>query len=515
MSKFGQSELATTQSKFGPSEIFRPAEQQDPSLLQRAIGGAEALGSIVAGAVAEPIAGLTGIGAAIIPGGKTGGEQVEATREAFAETFQPRTEAGQQAIQTVGEVVAPIGEAFGAAEQFLGDKTFELTGSPTLAAFATALPTAGAELIGLAGTRGAISRGRETAITREIAEAAPTPQALKNTSRAVFREIDEMGVSVNPESYLDLVIDIERELTKGGIDPDITPAASKALTRLEQAVGNEISLSDLDNLRTIAQNAANSMNRPDARLGNMIIGSIDEFLDEARPADFSGDAADIARISDRYSAARDLWGRARRSETLSQAMNKARNQASGFENGIRTQFRAILNSKNKSQFFNESELAAIRQVVEGTKEANLAKLLGRFGFTEGGATNIVGGALGVAGGSAAFGTAGAVLVPVLGQVSRKFAQRLTEGNARFADEVIRAGKNGRQITNAYIRNTPVDQRTPIELAELLRRNDINLGELPDTNLAREAARIARDRRRALLAAAGAGALTPRENNQQQ
>lgn len=66
------------------------------------LGKAEAIGAIGSGIIAEPVAGLAGLAAAPIPGARAG-DVVESAREAL--TFQPRTEAGQQALQTTGQAV--------------------------------------------------------------------------------------------------------------------------------------------------------------------------------------------------------------------------------------------------------------------------------------------------------------------------------------------------------------------------------------------------------------------------
>jgi len=252
-------------------------------------------------------------------------------------------------------------------------------------------------------------------------------------------------------------------------------------------------------MRTVAQNAAKSLEPSEAALGSAMIETVDSFLDQLGPSAFKRTAGSVEDIGARYKTARDLWGRARRSELINESFEKARNQASGFENGLRTQFRQILNNKRKSKFFKPAELQAMQRVVRGSKGENFARLVGKLGFSEGGATNLIGGSLGIAGGAAIGGPVGAVIVPLVGQGSKKLAQRMTARNAEFADQVIRAGKNAEQITRAYLKNTPKKLRTPQELSELLMRNDIDLTVLPDTDLARQAAEIATQNRAALAA----------------
>jgi hypothetical protein len=115
----------------------------------------------------------------------------------------------------------------------------------------------------------------------------------------------------------------------------------------------------------------------------------------------------------------------------------------------------------------------MREVVRGTNPANIAKALGRFGFSEGQATSMLLSSLGIAGG-AALGTATgigaaplAVAVPVLGQAFRKMAQTLTRRNAEFASALTRAGKNSFEIARAYSQTVPRSQQSIEELAGIL------------------------------------------------
>ena len=160
-----------------------------------------------------------------------------------------------------------------------------------------------------------------------------------------------------------------------------------------------------------------------------------------------------------------------------EAFKKAGDQATGFENGIRVQFRQILGNKRKSRGFTKEELGAMREVVRGTSLQNTAKMIGRFGFSEGQASNMLMGSLGVAGGAAIGGPAGAVAVPLVGQVSRGLAQKLTRKGAEGADLIVRAGSNGLEVVKAYMKTTGPKERSAQELTELLLRPDISLEAL--------------------------------------
>jgi hypothetical protein len=523
MAKAIQSGLAT-ESDFGitqPQEapVNEPINTNTPNvamgepsaggLIDNALSVAEPALAMGSGMIAEPIAGVAGVIQSVNPFADegAGAEAVGDVRESL--TYTPKTEAGQSGMEAVGEFVEPVAEALSGAESYLGDKAFDITGSPTVAAAAKTFPTAIMELIGVAGFRGGLkaskgeslpSNGR---IAREISDAAPTAQQLKDVSREVYKEIDNLGVTLQPKAYKGMANKLRIEANKMGLDPDITPKANKAVKRFAERVGDDVSLTEIDTLRKVAGNAAKATEPADAAIGSVMTNIIDDFLDSLSPSAFKGDAGDIGK---RYKVARDLWGRSMRSKLLDESFSKARLQASGFENGIRTQFRSILNNKKQRKMFKPDELKAMKNVVMGSKKENLAKLIGRLGFSEGSATNIIGGSIGVGIGAQLFGPAGAVAIPLIGQVSRKLAQRMTAKGAEFADEVIRAGKDAKQITQAYLRNTPKDQISSSELSQLLMRNDIDLGAEAalTSKIGKEASKMAKKNRAALAASLAVG-----------
>lgn len=399
----------------------------DVSLADKAIGTADAGLAMLSGIVAEPIAGLAGIGAALNPFGDEGdgARAVDSVRDAM--TYQPRTDEGQEYLANAGETLAPVGDALHKAEAWLGDGAYELTGSPAVAAAAVTLPTAVLEALG----QGAMKRVAGTSrrakqIDKLMAEAAPDGDTLKKAANSIYREIDDLGVSVEANAYAKLVDKIGKETRRKGLDSDVTPAANKAVKRFEDMYGNDVPLSEIETLREVAKGAAQSTNPKEAMLGAMIIDTTDDFLDAAGSTVLTK-ASDGTNVGKRYKVARQLWGRHKKSEMIDQALKDADLQASGLENGIRIQFRKILSNPKKRRFFNAQEVAEMTKVVKGTKGANAAKFLGRFGYTEGQATSALGASISTIGGatmgSAVGGTAGAgvgaVALPAMGQVGKQ------------------------------------------------------------------------------------------------
>jgi len=415
----------------------------------------------------------------------------------------------RQAVRTAGEFVAPTGVVGAGVRQLAaqvpkiaalttGQRVIQAASAPALPeAAAGALAGAGAEVGAEFGEVVAGERGRQigrlaggilvpigATLAKEstkllisksakklLSEAAPTIEGLKTAARGVFKEIDNLGVTVNPSSTARLSAQLSTLTRKQGFNPTIHPKVNAALKEFEAVSGRSQTLSEIDTLRRVANSAARSIEPDEARLGNLMVNRIDDFLDTAGRSELSGTTKNIGA---KYRDARQLWRRAKKSELIESAFNKAGLQATGFENGIRTQFRSILNNKKKIKGFTQEEISAMRQVVKGGSLENLAKMIGRFGFSEGQASNMLMGSLGVAGGAAIGGPAGAVAVPLVGQMSRSLAQKLTRKGAEGADLMVRAGKNGINVVKAYMKAVPPKQRTAQELTELLLRPDISL-----------------------------------------
>jgi hypothetical protein len=310
--------------------------------------------------------------------------------------------------------------------------------------------------------RRAVSRGISN---KSFTESVPTIDRLKTEARAVYKEVDNMGVSINQPPLGKLSESISASVKNQGFNPRIHPKVNAALDEIQSLTSNAMTVSEIDTMRRVARSAARSIEPDEARLGSMMVRKIDDFFDTIPQSAISG--SQNPQVGALLKDARIKWGRAKRSEILEEAVEKASLQASGLENGLRTQFRSILNNKRKIAGFSAEEREAMKRVVKGGKAENIAKHLGKLGFSENQASSMLLASLGVAGGAAVGGPAGAVAVPIVGQAARSLAQRLTRNNAKLADELIRAGTNGRKIANAYIKSTPKGKRSTEELTGIL------------------------------------------------
>jgi hypothetical protein len=492
---------------------------------ERLRGSVEAGTTLATSIAAEPVSGLAGLVATPFVGAERSGDVVRGTREAL--TFTPRTEAGREQLQAVGETLEPVAEVIETAEKGLGDAVFEATDSPALAAIATSLPTLALEALGVGTGRKVVKAStglKETPklsqlnkvkpkqVESALVEAAPDVDKIKDASRAIYKEMDDIGVNLKDgafKSFTGSILGLKKKLR---INKRRTPEAFGVLEEFRKDFDSPSgrTVTDMEDLRRIAGDLSASATPAEARIGARMLDEIDDFMDRLPSGAFEGlPAGQTIEVGNRYRAARNLWGRARRAELISDAMSKAERQATGFENGIRNQLRQILNNKKRSRFFTKEELTAMDAVVKGTTEQNVFKLIGRLGFSEGQATNILGGLGGTALGGAIGGQAGAAAIPFIGQLSRKAAQRSTVKNAKLSDAIVRARNNGKQITEAYLRLTPKGKRSISELSDILTDPSVNIDGLVDSSnrLIKEAAEMAKGRR-AFLVSQSAGAAAP-------
>ncbi len=117
------------------------ANQQAAKVMEPALTAGSAM-------IAEPVSGFVGL-AGLPYGSDVAADAVRRTQEAL--TYQPKTQGGMEGLQGLAGVMQPIGDLMNAPSEYLGDKAYELTGSPAVATAAYTAPQAAIELLGLKG----------------------------------------------------------------------------------------------------------------------------------------------------------------------------------------------------------------------------------------------------------------------------------------------------------------------------------------------------------------------------
>lgn len=327
---------------------------------------------------------------------------------------------------------------------------------------------AGVEAIGSFG-------GKATA--KLLEESAPSIDALRKRATALYDDIAKMDAVIPQDRLGKLAIDVFDQMKKSGLNQKLSPKAWGAMEELQKAAqAGGISPSDLETLRKIAGAAkSDATNKLEMNLGRIMQNQIDDFLSNLPEGAITG--LDGARAGAILKEARGLTQQRKKAEVIEEAIEIASTRASGFETGLRNEFGNISRRiiKGRLKGFTNEEIKAIRKVSEGGSFENVAKVLGKFGVSEGGAVRALIPGLGMTGayqigtslGGPMVGTAAALGVVTMGQFFRGTASRLTQQNARLSSAVTRAGPDGWTIAASYGKIVPKNLQRPEELAGLL------------------------------------------------
>lgn len=389
--------------------------------------------------VAAPVSGYAGMFG--------GSDAVENVRNAM--TYQPRTVQGKAATQAISW---PF-EQLARGADYVGGNVAETSGSPALGA---GINTAIQSIPAIVGGRGAISssRGLRTAEGKapSTAHAAqpkaglggvpPTIEELAAQSKAAYRRASDANANIAPDSFKGLKGSISDNLKGEGIDPTLHPQTTAALKRINDTKG-AVTLDQLETLRKIASDARGGINKADSRLAGKIVDDLDDYMEGVGQKDLTtGTPEGFAALKE----ARNLYSRKMKAEEISELVRRAEISApnfsaSGMENALRTEFRALAKNAKKMRRFTAEERAAITKVAKGGKTENALRMLGKFA-PQGALSTAISGGLGFAAG----GPLGAVGLPAVGAASRYAATRMTRTNARLAEETMRRGPKQKQKT---------------------------------------------------------------------
>lgn len=322
------------------------------------------------------------------------------------------------------------------ADQFARGKT----GTDTLGYGVPALMGAASPAIGDLVKKGgsvlsdAITNASQRSLSKAATVGAPSADELKAASRAMFSAVDDSGVTVSTNKFTDFVSNLASQAKADHIDETLDPKAFGVYRQLigilgeAQSGARPLTISDLHTIRQIAQSAAVSTEGRDSMFANRIVSELDKLISQPGALSAGGEKAGNNLLQ-----AISTWGRAKRTGLIEEALYKAQNQASGLENGLRIQFRQLLQNPKTRNLFNPAEVKAMEDVARGTSMSNAMKLLGKFGF---GPNNMLGGSIGATLGGALGGFPGAAATAAVGAGARKLSESMTKNAADLAAKVV-------------------------------------------------------------------------------
>lgn len=273
----------------------------------------------------------------------------------------------------------------------------------------------------------AVNKRRMGKAVKEAAALAPQGDDLAAQAGALFEKA--RGATMPREAFSDRLPQITASARAAGLRPTsagakLAPNSSAVMSEIGDVAGNaspSIGFDEIHDLRKLTAAATGNFNNPfDQRIGASIRDGIDavvEGMDE--------------NVSAQVKEANRMWKILRKSEMLDEIFDRASRQASGFENGLRIQFRQILNNPKKRAQFTKAELQAMEEIPKGTFFGNIMKKIGKLGFGRGQQSNVLSGTAGMA----VFGPAAGVA----GQGAMAISEGLTARRAQALQDLVRTG----------------------------------------------------------------------------
>lgn len=268
---------------------------------------------------------------------------------------------------------------------------------------------------------------------RDAVKGAPSTEELRQAGSAAYKAVDDLGVTLQPQSVERMGQDAVAMMRQQGMDAgpmSLTPQSARLSEVIGETTGSgaPVPFSELELLRRKAGIPAANMNTPaESNIGSQVIGRIDDYIANLGPDDVAG--GDGAALSSAITKAREIWAKRSKSQLIDDAVEASQDYLSGGASGIRNQFKRILSSPKLSRGFTDAEKALMRRAINGSVPQQLLNLMsGGIGQL---ATTTLGASFGgVPGAAAGLLTAG---------VTRKMAESLAQKEAAQVRAVVASG----------------------------------------------------------------------------
>ena len=288
--------------------------------------------------------------------------------------------------------------------------------------------------------------------TRPANPPAPSREALFAASDNAYESARNMGVDYSSDAVRNMAAGLRQSLERDGILEELAPKAFSVLKKLEQPPeGSVAPLAGIEAARRAFRNAGKDFNNPTDQLAaDRLIRGLDEFTQGDIPGSVVAGPAAAARAA--LGEARGNYAAASRSNRLTgdegrtvqnvvDVRTNAANSGLNLDNTIRGRVGDLLLDQKKLAGFSPQEIAALRQINEGTTGRNIIRDVGNsLGGGGGIAGPMIGMMAGGQTGSASNALVGALIglgLPVTGRIARTSANNLTAKALSQADELVR------------------------------------------------------------------------------
>ena len=340
---------------------------------------------------------------------------------------------------------------------------------------------------------GALAGAGGNAIARSVAPflagpaasaAASSTQAIKNAAQAAYNDAFQPGQIIAPESLQRLSAAVRQTMADNAYHPALHPGGAAVVDGLSalptpgaSAAGDGLqnagaTLQGLDTLRRMAgQMGQNGQNPSASRIGSLVQGNIDQFINGLGPADIVG-ASNPADSAAALARARQAYTTYSKANDLDDAVANAQSKSEGRDaqpGSIgKLMSQAVAKVRDSRSNWTPDELAALNEAANGTPTVRALAMLGRLAPTSPlmASVHAAGGGLGaLATGGATIPASVALTAGTLG--ARAAANRMTASAVDRLGNIVRSGGS------APMTIAPMGPSVTSPLAALLMGSGVN------------------------------------------
>tara|TARA_R100000808_G_scaffold24879_1_gene59030 strand:+ start:4609 stop:5946 length:1338 start_codon:yes stop_codon:yes gene_type:complete len=295
---------------------------------------------------------------------------------------------------------------------------------------------------------------------KRFRQTAPSSNMLKGKGAGHY---ESAGANVKPPrvdlefgvEWLDELDKLNRIYDNEGGGPGLTDSLGAGL---RNAASHDPERIDVRKLTTIRKQLSKpfrsaSADSEERRIAHIIVDEFDDFVSKLKPEQ-----------AKKLGLARSEWKKFIKTSMIEAAIDRAKHQASGFQNGLQIEFRKLGNNTHKMKSFTKAEQKLIRKVDKPGGVTNLLKFIGKFGFNPETGTGVIGtlgGAAGLAGMAHSYGSPETAKM-----IATIAAQQLASNAARVASRK-RTLQDAENLRAAVAHGRPLPKKAPVVTPRLL------------------------------------------------
>jgi hypothetical protein len=358
------------------------APEPKTSMLDKVQALGEVPATIATSAIAQPVGAAYGVLSNVFSpefGTQRGMQQGESAggRLANALTYKPRSQTGQNIIETVGEMADAA-----KIPPYLGNIGVIPSAMQSAKVYKPFLQEATSNAI--QSVQPAVNKMADALRTTDFApkgimSIAPTAENLASEATRLYAETKKSGTAFKPSLFGAEMNQIGSNLRELGYHPKLHPDIKVALQELQNTKRPKDML-ELQSLREFINNAQGSKNPKEKMLATVLKDKFDDYVMNAGPEAILSKTSEGAKT---WQQARETYSKLRKSETFTNMLERAELDKNGIgvEKSLTNQLRSFAKDTKKMRLFTAEEQEAIKQAAKGGNVQNLLSQFGRFAPT--------------------------------------------------------------------------------------------------------------------------------------